>query len=79
MAGEKTITIRIDGKGLGVEMQGFINKAEGLAVLLASAKTVQVDLFKEVMAKQDEILKGMVDHGFCSCPACEAKAAVNSH
>lgn len=75
MAAEKRITITVNEKGLGIDMQGFINKAEGLAVLVAAVVRVDADLVKDVLANREEILKGIAEHGVCSCPACEARAA----
>ena len=76
MAAEKTITITVTEGKFNTEMKGFVNKAEGLAFLTLAAKTVMAELLQEVADRQGEILQGIVNHGACTCPACEARAAM---
>ena len=76
MAGEKTITITVTEGKFNTEMKGFVNKGEGLAFLNLATKTVMAELFKEHMEKRDELLKGIVERGACTCQACEAKASM---
>lgn len=76
MATEKTITITVTDGSFKTEMKGFVNEAEGLAYLALATKAASADVFRKFMEQRGEALNNFVEHGVCSCPACEAKAAM---
>lgn len=76
MAAEKTITITVTEGTFKTEMKGFVNEAEGLAYLALATKAASSDLFRKFVEGRGESLEDFLRTVPCTCPACEAKAAM---